>query len=272
MTTRIGDVVVGRRPGVVAATIDRPEVRNAINDGVIEGLEGALDAAVADEARVLVLRGAGGNFCAGADLQHVSALLEQDAAGLEAYVARLANVLFRFEQSPFAVVAGIEGYALAGGCEILMACDIALATTDSRIGDRHLEYGLLPGAGNSARLPRSISSARARYLLMTGEMIDGVEAADWGLVTRAVAPEDFEDALGALVERLATRSFDALAAVKRMAIENVQRDLVSAIDHERAIFSAYFRDSPDGREGLAAFREKRTPQFRQPTPSEETIP
>ncbi len=268
---RIGDVLIDRRPGVVHATIDRPEARNAINDGVIEGLDGAVDAATKDQARVLVIRGAGGTFCAGADLQHVSGLLAEDDGGLQAYVTRLADVLARFERSPFAVVAAIEGYALAGGCEILVACDMALATADARIGDRHLEYGLLPGAGGSARLPKTLPSARARYLLMTGEMIDGAEAARWGLITRAVPRQRFEEALDDLVGRLATRSFDALAAVKRMIIENSKLDVDAAVENERRIFSEYFQESPDGREGLAAFRDKREPRFREPSLTEEAV-
>lgn len=261
---RHGDVLLVRGGGVVTATFDRPDARNAINEGLIEGMSAAVDIATRDEARVLVLRGSGGTFCAGADLQYVTSLLAADDGGLEAYIARLAQVLARFEEAPFAVVAAIEGFALAGGCEILLACDMALATTDARIGDRHLEYGLLPGAGGSVRLPRTLPSARARYLLMTGEMIDGTTAADWGLVTRAVAPEDFEDALEQLVDRLATRSVDALASVKRMAIENAELDVPAGVESERRIFSAYFHDSVDGQEGLAAFREKRAPQFRNP--------
>lgn len=263
---RHGDVLIERAPGVVRATFDRPDARNAINEGLITGMAAAVDIATRDEARVLVLRGGGGTFCAGADLQYVSSLLAADDGGLEAYVARLADVLARFEQAPFAVVAAIEGFALAGGCEILLACDMVLATTDARIGDRHLEYGLLPGAGGSVRLPRTLPSARARFLLMTGEMIDGTTAADWGLVTRAIAPEEFDDALEQFVDRLATRSVDALAAVKRMTLENAELDVPAGVETERRIFSAYFRDSADGREGLAAFREKRAPQFRNPAP------
>ncbi|MTV27723.1 enoyl-CoA hydratase/isomerase family protein [Nitriliruptoraceae bacterium ZYF776] len=261
---RHGDVLIERGPGVVRATFDRPDERNAINEGLIEGMAAAIDIATRQEARVLVLRGAGGTFCAGADLQYVSSLLAADDRGLEEYIGRLADVLARFEAAPFAVLAAIEGYALAGGCEILLACDMALATTDARIGDRHLEYGLLPGAGGSVRLPRTLPIARARYLLMTGEMIDGTTAADWGLVTRAVPPGQFDEALEQLVGRLASRSVDALAAVKRMTLENAERDVPAGVEAERRIFSAYFRDSADGREGLAAFREKRVPQFRSP--------
>ena len=263
MTERVGDVLINREAGVVRAIFDRPAVRNAINDGIVDGMSAAYEVALRDEARVLVLRGTGGTFCAGADLQYVSRLLT-DGGGLERYVARLAEVLERFEKAPFAVVAAIEGFALAGGCEILLACDVAVATTDARIGDRHLEYGLLPGAGGSVRLPRTLPAARARYLLLTGEMIDGATAADWGLVTFAVPPAEFDATLDALVGRLASRSVDALAAVKRMAIETAELAIPEGVATERGIFSEYFRNKSDGREGLAAFREKRAPHFRQP--------
>ena len=267
---RVGDVLIERSPGVVRATFDRPDARNAINEGLIEGMAAAVDVATRDEARVLVLRGAGGTFCAGADLQYVSSLLADDDGGLEDYVARLADVLGRFEAAPFATVAAIEGFALAGGCEILLACDIVLATTDARIGDRHLEYGLRPGAGGSVRLPRTLPSARARFLLMTGEMIDGATAADWGLATWALPAHEFDAALDTLVDRLATRSIDALAAVKRMTIENADKTVAEGVRTERRFFSDYFHDSADGREGLAAFREKRAPNFRGPQTQEAT--
>lgn len=261
---RMGEVVVSRTPGVVWATLDRPEARNAINEGIISGLDAAVDVAIADEARVLAIRGAGGNFCAGADLQYVSGLLESDPAGMESYVARIAAVLRRFETAPFATVAAIEGYALAGGCETLLACDIVLATTTARIGDRHLEFGLLPGAGASVRMPRTLPTARGSYLLLTGEMIDGAEAAAWGLITRAVPPDDFDAAVEQVVQRLATRSVDAIAAVKRMVVQTRDEDVDTGVETERRIFAEYFRSSHDGAEGLAAFREKRPPQFRPP--------
>lgn len=267
--SRFGDVLVHHRAGAVYATIDRPEVYNAINNGVIEGLAGAIDVATRNEARVLVLRGTGQTFCAGADLGHVAHLLERDDGGLETFVANLGEVLVALERAPFATVAAVEGFALAGGCEILLACDIVLATQDARIGDRHLEYGLLPGAGGSVRLPRSLTRARARYLLMTGEVIDGSQAAAWGLVTRAVDREVFDAELESLVQRLASRSGDALATVKGLIVKSDEIDVTSALEGERRAFSQYFRESPDGPEGLAAFGEKRAPRFRRPTDSNE---
>jgi enoyl-CoA hydratase/carnithine racemase len=256
---RIGDVVVERAGPVVRATIDRPRVRNAISPGVIEGLEGAIDEATAG-TRVLVLRGAGGVFCAGADLDFVRTHVD-DSAALEKYVGALAGALDRLEQAAFVTVAVIEGFALAGGCEILLACDVTVAAEDARIGDRHLEFGLLPGAGGSVRLARALPPALSRYLLLTGETISGSQAAAWGLVSLAVPIEQIDEATERVVARIASRSSDALAGAKQMLLR--QRDVPhdQAIIGERSMFLAHMVGSADVREGLDAFETGRPPRF-----------
>ena len=250
------DVLIAREPRVVRATLNRADKRNAINENVIAGLEAAVHAATEDRAAALVIRGAGRTFCSGADLNHMSILREADDGGTERFITRLAAVLRALELAPFATVAAIEGYAVAGGCELLLACDIVFATTDARIGDRHLEYALVPGAGGSVRLPRTLSSARARYLLLTGEVISGSEAETWGLVTRAFPAEEFDDRVEALVERLRSRSRDALATVKRMLTSTAELGLDDGIVVERDLVAEYRHTSPDGLEGLEAFRRK----------------
>src|SRR5687767_13750953 len=121
---------------VVRATINRPRARNAINLAVVDGLEAALDTAESSGAKVVVLRGSGGTFCAGADLKLVQALVG-DTEQMAAYVGRLANITERLESGPFVSLAVVDGFALAGGCELLLACDLALASDEARIGDRH---------------------------------------------------------------------------------------------------------------------------------------
>ncbi|MGH9040048.1 MAG: enoyl-CoA hydratase/isomerase family protein [Acidimicrobiia bacterium] len=260
-TRRVGDVIVAVDGHVVRATIDRPKARNAINEAVIDGLEGALDAAEDAGARVVVLRGAGGSFCAGADLRLVQTLVA-DRELMAGYVTRLANLTERLESGPFVSVAIVEGFALAGGCELLLACDLSLAGTEARIGDRHLEFGLAPGAGGSVRLVRALPKAQARYLLLTGDTITGAEAAAWGLVTRAVPAGELDAAAGALVTRLANRSADALRTVKRMlGAIGTERSVNEAILAEREIFLEFMATSPDVKEGLTAFGEGRAPKF-----------
>ncbi len=258
--SRMGDVLVVADGPVVWATIDRPAARNSLSLSVVEGLEAALANALDRQAKVVVLRGAGGNFCAGADLTVVRPIAG-DPVALGRYVDRLVAITERLESGPFVSVAVVEGSALAGGCELLLACDLSLAAADARIGDRHLEYGLAPGAGGSVRLVRALTKARARYLLLTGEAITGTEAAEWGLVTRAVPPEAVEEAAQALVARLSCRSGDALRAVKQMAVQTAEGTLAEGLRAERRLFLAHMAASTDVKEGLAAFAERRPPEF-----------
>ena len=242
-------------------TLNRPETRNAINEAVMDGLARAIQTARTTDARVMVVRGAGGNFCSGADLNHMTYLRDHTEHGTLAFIERLATLFNSFETEPFVTVAAVDGFALAGGFELLLACDIVLAKADALVGDRHLQYGLLPGAGGSVRLARKTSEARARYLLLTGEMIDGRTAADWGLASHVFSPEDFDKEVERVVERLRTRSADAIAAAKQMLLRERDLPLADAIKVEREIVAAYRANSPDGREGLRAFQAKSEPQF-----------
>lgn len=245
---------------VVRATIDRPATRNAIDEHVIDGLERAVALATERAARVLVIRGAGGTFCAGADLRTLEGMLD-DPGRVDAFMARLSAVLDTIEAAPFAALAVVEGHAVAGGCELLLACDIAVASTTARIGDRHAEYGLAPAAGASVRLSRTLPAARSRYLLLTGDLLTGSQAADWGLVTWAVPPEELDAVASRIIERLASRSADALRTTKAMTAAAAIDGHGQAVAQERQLFISHVARSPDVREGLAAFRHHRSPDW-----------
>lgn len=250
------------RDRAVVATISRPSVRNCIDEHVLDGLERALDLAEEQRARVLVLRGDGGHFCAGMDLALVRSLLD-DLSAFGRVISRLVAIAGRLESGPFATVAVVEGFALAGGCELLLACDISIASTTARIGDCHLESGLVPGAGGAVRMPRTLTKARSNYLLLTGKTIDGRTAADWGLVSRCVSPEDLEGQVEELIERLASRSGDAIRTTKELVLYSSGADvgIAEAARCEFERFGEHFKDSPDPREGIDAFVEKRRPVF-----------
>jgi enoyl-CoA hydratase/carnithine racemase len=255
---RVGDIVLVEDGPVLRATIDRADVRNAIRPSVVDGLEAAVRRAREVEARVLVLRGAGGTFCAGADLDFVRSTIDQpdacEAGGAFAsLIRRLNDILLDIEAAPFVSVAVIEGFALAGGCEILMACDVVLADEAARIGDRHLELGLLPGAGGSVRMHKALTPARSRWLLLSGEMITGREAADWGLVTRAVPRDQLDEVAEAMIARLASRSAEALSGVKEMIDAVRDIPVPAGIEAERRIFLDHMAKSQDLRAALARF-------------------
>jgi enoyl-CoA hydratase/carnithine racemase len=255
---RVGDVVIEDDGPVLRATIDRPEARNAIGPSVIEGLEAAVRRARQGGARVLVLRGAAGTFCAGADLAFVRSTIDQpgaleDGGAFASVIHRLNDVLLDIEAAPFASVAVVEGFALAGGCELLLACDVVVAAEDAHVGDRHLELGLLPGAGGSVRLHKALSPARSRWLLLSGEMISGREAAEWGLVTRAVPREQLDEVAEAMIARLASRSASAIAGAKEMIGTVRDIPVPAGIEAERRIFLDHMAKSDDLRAALARF-------------------
>ncbi|MGK2876036.1 MAG: enoyl-CoA hydratase/isomerase family protein [Nocardioides sp.] len=249
--TRVGQVLIDRVGNVVHARLDRPEQRNCIDFGIIEGLEHAVAMAQAD-ASLLVIRGSGGNFCAGADLALVRGLIG-DRQELEAYVTRLSDVLDAIEAGPFVSLAAVEGYAVAGGCEMLLACDVVLASTEARIADRHLEHALLPGAGGSVRLVRALPRAYARWLLLSGEMISGDQAQAWGLAAMAVSPDRFESQLDHVVDRLASRDPAATAAVREMARCAEVEPVAVAMERERVLFLDHITTSPTVRASLDGF-------------------
>ncbi|MBO0829449.1 MAG: enoyl-CoA hydratase/isomerase family protein [Streptosporangiales bacterium] len=256
--------------GVVARVlIDRPKAKNALSPAVLAGLDAAVDTALAAGCSVFVLRGAGGTLSAGADLPHLRTLLGDEAA-ITRYIASIGAVLDRIEAAPFVSVAVVAESALAGGCEILLACDLAVVAEDARIGDRHLEYGLLPGAGGSVRLPLALPPMRARRLLYTAEMIDGATAAQWGLASHVAPAEDLDAAVDALVARLSRHGRDALAGMKRMYRAGAPVASRAALDAERAALVRHLMTSADPAEGLAAFRTGRAPRFpTHPRPSKE---
>jgi enoyl-CoA hydratase/carnithine racemase len=240
--------------------INRPEALNALSPAVLDGLRKGIDAVTEAGCQVLVLRGAGGTLSAGADLKHLETIIDEEAA-LTGYLVDIDAVIDALEAAPFVTIAVVDGYALAGGCEILLACDLAVVAEDAQIGDRHLEYGLLPGAGGSVRLPRALPSALARRLLYTGEMIDGRTAYHWGLVSHAVPAAELDAALDALLARLTRHSRSALASMKRLyrAAEGVP--VAEALVAERTALVNHLQRSPAAAEGLAAFRGGRAPRF-----------
>ena len=250
---RVGDVVIRRMPGVVEATLDRPKVINALNDGLVSGLEHAIALTEESGSILLVLKGAGGNFCAGADLGYVRTLFSDLENGFFGYIARLRKICDALANGPFISLAVIEGYALAGGYEILTACDMAVSTTNAAIGDRHLEYAFAPGLGASVRVARHLSSKQARYLAFTGEVISGAEAAAWGLVSHAWQSDVFAEKTAALVSRLASRSPAAVRLYKRMLISGERSSFEDALQFEEAAFRDYQRNSTEAHKGVDRF-------------------
>jgi enoyl-CoA hydratase len=176
-------------------------------------------------------------------------------------MARLGAVLEELERAPWVNVAVIEGHAVAGGCELLLASDIVIAATNASIGDGHVEYGLAPAAGASIRMPRAVAPALARYLLLTGEMLSGEEAARKGLATIAVAPDALDGEVRRIVARLSSRGSATLKTIKAMLTRGEEREMRPLLRRELDLFLEYIASAPDPRRGLESFHHGEAPSF-----------
>ena len=246
---------------VATITLNRPEVLNASSPQMVRDLSRAADRVEGDETvKALVIRGAGRSFCAGADLNSLGASFE-DFSVLEGFLKEVNSLLFHLEELPIPVIAVVHGHALAGGLELMLACDMVIAAEDARIGDQHVNFALMPGAGSSQRLPRKIGAQRAMELLLTGRWLSGKEAEQWGLVLRAVPAESLDEELERMVSRLRDKSRAALGWIKRTAMKGLGMSLRDGVTLETRSFAEYVATSTHPKEGIQAFQEKRPAKF-----------
>ena len=246
--------------GVGVIELARPEKFNALSYACFEGIGAALDRFEADGAiRALLIRAQGKNFCTGADLEQVGSF-GGDGAKAAGNSTIGHDVLKRFEASRLPVVAAVQGLALAGGLELMLACDVVFAGTSTRLGDQHAHYGLIPGWGGSQRLPRIVGLRRALDLFFSSKWIDAATAERWGLVNHVVADGDLHAEALAYCQGIARRNRHGIAAMKRLARQGLDGTLADGLDMELAAIPSIV-ESDNVREGLAAFLEKREPRF-----------
>jgi enoyl-CoA hydratase len=247
-----------RREGHTAIVrIDNPPV-NALHPDVADEILDAARAAEKDrEVRSLVLTGTGRCFVAGGDIKFFTTI---DSAGAEAMALRVQRMQEALFSLRVPVVAAINGHALGGGCELMMACDIAIAEEQATIGLTEVRLGLIPGAGGTRMLARLVPLGTAKRLLFTGDRIQAQEAKVIGLVDQVVPPGQALVAALELTARINRAGPVAVAAAKRSANFGLSHSMDDGHRREAAIFSALF-ESQDHKEGIAAFLERRTPNF-----------
>ncbi len=246
--------------GVASVTLNRPQQLNALNRQMFRELDEAFDEVTADPAaRVLVITGVGDRaFAAGADIREFV-----DMGPVEALeFSRNAQRVFRkLETMPKPSIAAVNGFALGGGCELMMACDIAYASDTARIGQPEITLGIIPGAGGTQRLSRLVGKQKAKELEMTGDMISAEEALRLGLVCKVVKPGDLMAEVQKLCEKLLSKGGVALRMVKESIEMGSEVELPTGMEIEAKSWSVCFT-TEDHVEGVKAFLEKRRPNFK----------
>ncbi|MCF8482438.1 MAG: enoyl-CoA hydratase/isomerase family protein [Rhodospirillum sp.] len=250
------------RPGILELRLNRPERLNALDQAMVDELLEMLDKAGCEDpdsepTKVLLLRGVGRAFCAGADLKERNGMSESERYAHNRAINRTVNAL---ADTPFPTIAVINGLALGGGCELALACDLRFAADAAIIGLTEARIGAIPGAGGSQRLPRLIGTARALEMMYSGEPITVETAARWGLVNGVAPAEDLDATVLAIAETLASRSRGTAAILKRVVYDGLDRPLADGLGLEHAAILDIFRSDAYA-EGLAAFAEKRAPDF-----------
>jgi enoyl-CoA hydratase/carnithine racemase len=240
---------------VATLTVDRPEALNSLNVETLEAMAEALEEAEREGARALVVTGAGDRaFVAGADISYMADLDSEEA---QAYAELGHSVMDATEAFPVPAVAAVNGFALGGGLELAMACDLRIAQEDAVLGQPEIGLGVVPGFGGTQRLPELVGDEYARRLIYTGERIDAETAHEHGLVSEVV--EDAKARAAEFAAELAERPAFALRAAKE-AIDRAGGDRESGLAFERRAFAS-LAGSHDQREGMAAFLEDREPEF-----------
>jgi enoyl-CoA hydratase/carnithine racemase len=249
------------RAGLI--TLNRPEQLNPIDGAVLAELDAAVSTLAADAAvRALLITGAGRAFSAGGDLKAYLEL-QRDPVAFPAFVAELHRVFGRLREVPVPTIALVNGVTAAGGLELLLNCDIAIAARSAGIGDGHLNFGMMGGGGVLTLLPRVVGIARARELVLTGRYLGAEEAAAWGLVSRVVDDDALVEAGLELAASIAAKSALAVANAKEVmhAVWASGGSVDAGLRLERERNAFYCLTSHDAREGLEAFAAKRQPRF-----------
>lgn len=240
---------------VATLTISREEALNALNPQVLADLSEALDRAVADRARAIVITGAGRAFVAGADVAGMATMTQAEA---KAFSERGNQVFRKLETLPIPSIAAVNGFALGGGSELALACDIRLASEKAVFAQPEVGLGISPGFGGTQRLARVIGQGLARELLYTGRKVDAARALGLGLVNAVHPPEGLLPAATELAGEIARQAPIAVRATKTALTQGIHQDLDAAIGIEAEQFASCF-ETADQREAMGAFVDKRRP-------------
>lgn len=252
------NLIVQQQNGVWDVTINRPKVLNALNGAVIQELTAVVNQATDQQARVMILRGAGEKaFVAGADIAAMQSLTIQQAY---AFAQRGQKLTTALEDAPFVTIAVVQGFALGGGCELAMACDLIIASSQAKFGQPEVDLGLVAGFGGTQRLVKRVGPAIAMDMLCAGRKITGEEAFQLGLVSHVTPTDKLEEAVQKTVQGILKAGPYAVRESKRLVNNALNMPLKEGLAAEASTFASCF-GSPEAKEGLSAFLEKRSARF-----------
>ncbi len=253
------NIIMEKKDGIGTIKINRPQALNALNKDTILELSKAVDELGNDDKiKVAILTGKGKAFIAGADIKQMSTMTPLEA---KEFAEMGHGLLMKIENSRLPFIAAINGYALGGGCEVLMACDICIAAKSAKLGQPEINLGIHPGFGGTQRLPRLVGRMKAKELLLTGRNIDADEACSIGLVNSTVEDEKLMETVNKIAGRISEKSKVQTDFIKSLVNKGVDIDLNSACSLEISYFASGFSTN-DQKEGMKAFLEKRKPVFK----------
>lgn len=253
------DVTVSDDGLVARATIDRPDVHNALNDDVLDGLMALMDATHERDIRVVVIRGSNGTFCSGGDLQGMDESEERTMTQRRADSSGLADLFSHMVDADALTVAAVEGYCLAGGCGLAAGCDFVLAADDAEFGTPEVNVGMFPMQAMAAIMP-AVKEKKGLKLMFTGEHIDAAEAEDVGLVTDVLDSGNFEAALDDYVDQLAGNSPVMISMGKEAYYTQRDMSFEQSYTYLKEML-VLLMESEDHEEGVRAFVEDRDPEW-----------
>ncbi|MBE9396271.1 2,3-dehydroadipyl-CoA hydratase [Pontibacterium sp. N1Y112] len=251
------DIIVSDvQKGVLTITLNRPEAYNALRTNLLQEMADTLDAAVLnDDVKAVLVTGGEKVFAAGADIKEMASL---DAVGV--MNDPRPTYWRRINAFPKPMVAAVNGFALGGGCELMMHCDIVIAGDNAQFGQPEINLGIIPGAGGTQRLVRAVGKSMAMQLVLSGEFISAEQGRDFGLVSEVVIPERTLERARQLAEKIATKPPIAVRLAKEAILKSYETTLDSGLNLERKAFTM-LAATEDRNEGIAAFMEKRKPNF-----------
>lgn len=246
--------------GILLVSINRPKAMNALNTRFFNEMDDLIEKVSKDSSvKVMVITGEGKAFVAGAD---IAEMVNKNGEEGTAF-SRLGQNTFRsLEKLDIPVIAAVNGFALGGGMELTMACDFRIASTKAKFGQPEVNLGLIPGYAGTQRLSRLTNLGTALYLLMTADMIGADDALRIGLVQKVVEPEALMDEVMKIAKNIASKGPQAIKKVKAVARQGYEMSLDEGAALEAEAFGSLFGDNSEGREGMAAFLEKRKPEWK----------